>query len=93
MTVESLNASDGEGHSFLYVTIAITNSISIIPSDESPFLRLRARLGKGLIKCFFLPRRLYNKAFIKGLLLARRELSVTRLLIKDELAILCYIKR
>jgi len=93
VTVESLNAGDGEGHSLLYVTIAITSSISVIPSNKSPFLRLRARLGKGLIKCFFLLRRLYNKAFVKGLLLVKGELSVICLLIGDKLAILYCIKR
>lgn len=92
-TVKSLNASDGEGHSLLYVTTVITSSISIIPSNKSPFLRLRACLSEELVKCFFLPRQLCDGASIKGLLLARGELSVTCLLTGDELVMLCYIKR
>jgi len=93
VTVESLNAGDGEGHSLLHVTIAMTGSISIIPFDKPPFFRLRARLGKRSVKCFFLPRWLCDRAFIKGLLLARGELSVIRLLIGDKLVMLCCIKR
>ena len=91
--VESLNAGDSEGHSLLYVIIAITSSISVIPFNKSPFLCLQAYLGKELIKYFFPPRRLYNKAFIKSLLLVRGELSVIRLLTGDKLAILYCIKR